>query len=245
MWLFRTVCKRLTVSSIRPESNQLRAASADTVGYLQERLVLKDLLEGMHPPNPNPTTKFIDVDHDRQIASPVVPFQDLLPDFTEPAFPLRPRSVGYSPGHIRSKLHTDTHGPKDSLQNKFGISVGERVESPNPDRYDLQTPNDSVILSMPELKTLKVKDVAIFTRGYRRRRRNPSSNLSHKSDDLMIASTADFLSQASNSYDSHSGLNTVDPIATGKAWHKYYVTRKKVRQSSCYSRAILILLLTL
>jgi len=60
-------------------------------------------------------------------------------DFVQPKDPVRPRTTGYSPGHIRTVLGLDTFGPSASKELSKQREKGERSTSPNPDRYNLKT----------------------------------------------------------------------------------------------------------
>lgn len=60
-------------------------------------------------------------------------------DFVRPKDPLRPRTTGYGPGHVRSMLGLDTFGPSASRELSGERERGERAASPNPDRFNLKT----------------------------------------------------------------------------------------------------------
>jgi len=60
--------------------------------------------------------------------------KEVMEDFLEAADPIRPRSTGYSRGHLRSIAKVDTFGPADSLQKTQQRELG-LLPPPNIDRY--------------------------------------------------------------------------------------------------------------
>ena len=58
-----------------------------------------------------------------------------LEDFIRPTEVTRPRSTGYSPGHVRTMLGLDAYGPNSSINQNNEREMGELPVSPNTDRY--------------------------------------------------------------------------------------------------------------
>jgi len=56
-------------------------------------------------------------------------------DFLRPEDPTRPRSVGYSKGHVRNLLKLDVYGEKSSQEAREQREMGLLPPSPNVDRY--------------------------------------------------------------------------------------------------------------
>jgi len=56
-------------------------------------------------------------------------------DFLQPEDPTRPRSVGYSKGHVRNLLKLDVYGEKSSEEARVQREMGRLPPSPNIDRY--------------------------------------------------------------------------------------------------------------
>ena len=64
-------------------------------------------------------------------------------DFLNPEDPTRPRSVGYSKGHVRNMLKLDAYGEHSSEVNRIQRELGLLPESPNVDRYRNSSPLSS------------------------------------------------------------------------------------------------------
>jgi len=70
-----------------------------------------------------------------------------IEDFLRPKDPTRPRSTGYSPGHMRSMLGLDSYGPKSSEENCMAREDGRLPSTPNIDRYRASSSTNSTVSS--------------------------------------------------------------------------------------------------
>lgn len=85
-----------------------RSKLGDSNEIIHQRVLQRDLLNGMHP---MPVT----VQSKRKNCTDLYCSDEPLEDFVLPLDPLRPRSTGYSSGHVRSMLSLDTFGDFNSL----------------------------------------------------------------------------------------------------------------------------------
>ena len=60
-----------------------------------------------------------------------------LEDFIRPTEVTRPRSTGYSPGHVRTILGLDAYGPNSSIAQNNERDIGDLPPTPNTDRYKI------------------------------------------------------------------------------------------------------------
>jgi hypothetical protein len=54
-----------------------------------------------------------------------------MQDFLVPWDPIEYRTTGFSAGHVRSMMHLDTYGPKDSIETEIKRAEGTIPKSPN------------------------------------------------------------------------------------------------------------------
>jgi hypothetical protein len=103
-----------------------------TGAFMKEKHTVRNYLDTMHPLELNPSQS-------RLPAKPklITTAADVAPlvDFALPAGSLRPRTTGFSPGHVRSILKFDTFGPLDSETKALLRAGGEIPQSPNQDHY--------------------------------------------------------------------------------------------------------------
>lgn len=68
-------------------------------------------------------------------------------DFLVPGDPIEYRTTGFSAGHVRSMMHLDTYGPKDSIETEIKRAEGIIPKSPNLNK-------NLLLLSSPERNLL-------------------------------------------------------------------------------------------
>lgn len=104
-----------------------------TSDYFNQKHLIRDYLSSMHPysdPDDRGRTYTVSRLATREKQLDPLP----MSDFLSPEDPTRPRSTGYTHGHVRSMLHFDNFGPHSAERNRHAREVGLLPDSPNIDR---------------------------------------------------------------------------------------------------------------
>jgi len=123
--------------------------------YLKQRQVVQNLFAGLHEERDDKDLAIATGAKKRHSESrlklrsaPSAPDSNTTAqDFLTPGDPFDFRTTGFSAGHVRSMMHLDTYGPKDSVETELKRAEGAIPKSPN-------TNKNILILSNPERKTL-------------------------------------------------------------------------------------------
>lgn len=106
--------------------------------YMKQKHLMRHFLDTMHPLEMNPSkSRLPPKPKNITTAADDAP----LVDFAVPAGSQRPRTTGYSPGHIRTVMMYDTFGPNDSEIKADLRGSGVIPQSPNEDHYAAQSPS--------------------------------------------------------------------------------------------------------
>ena len=183
-----------------------------------------------------------------------------LVDFAQPAGPTRPRTTGFSPGHLRSMMSLDTFGPIDSAQKEVLRQTGSIPQSPNPDHW--KTLNDNAIASSLAITAGGSLHDAFQLPGSANNSRTSQgkprfSSKSAASTDSLPGSPLEYQSRDSNSKRKTKKLGSVtskvepvspghvltityderirlDPVARSKHWHQTFTESVQVSKSQKY-----------
>ena len=104
-----------------------------TSDFFNQKHLIRDYLSTMHPySDPDDRGRTYTVSRLKLKQEQVDPLP--MEDFLKPEDPTRPRSTGYTHGHVRSMLHFDSFGPHSAERNRQAREVGLLPDSPNVDR---------------------------------------------------------------------------------------------------------------
>jgi hypothetical protein len=104
-----------------------------TSDYFNQKHLIRDYLSTMHPySDPDDRGRTYTMPRLKSGEQHLDPME--MGDFLQPEDPTRPRSVGYTHGHVRSMLHFDNFGPHSAERNRHAREVGMLPDSPNIDR---------------------------------------------------------------------------------------------------------------
>lgn len=104
-----------------------------TSDYFNQKHLIRDYLSTMHPySDPDDRGRTYTVSRLKSREAQLDPME--MGDFLQPEDPTRPRSTGYTHGHVRSMLHFDNFGPHSAERNRQAREVGLLPDSPNIDR---------------------------------------------------------------------------------------------------------------
>lgn len=123
---------------------KLKSGAESTSDYFNQKHLVRDYLYDMHPyydPHDIGGTvynrsilKIREEQRDKSNYDDDIHDKEVMEDFLEASDPIRPRSTGYSRGHLRSIAKVDTFGPADSLEKTLKRELG-LLPPPNPNRY--------------------------------------------------------------------------------------------------------------
>jgi hypothetical protein len=129
--------KRRTVQSdlVKEDKNAYKKKFFQecTTDFFNQKHLIRDYLSTMHPySDPDDRGRTYSTSRLKRENGQLDPLP--MGDFIQPEDATRPRSTGYTHGHVRSMLHLDNFGPNDAQRNRLAREVGLLPDSPNIDR---------------------------------------------------------------------------------------------------------------